>query len=461
MATASRTPSSWSGIIVKLLLRSLPLLAAAPLAAQTTTKVAVRPLPAPTATSRETVRSLAAVRQLANGNVLVNDQAGRRVLLMDSTLAVIGVVADSTSSTASAYGPRPGGLIAYRGDSTLFVDPASLSMLVIDPAGRIARVMAAPRPNDVQFLTGGPMGTPGFDAKGRLVYRAFSRPNFGPGRPAAGAPPVFPDSEAIVRFDLATRKLDTAAFFKVYRPKMNIERDSTGVRMTSFINPLPVVDEWVVMADGSIAIVRGRDYRVDFVSADGATTKGEKLPYDWQRLTDEDKAAFIDSTKAAMTRARAAGGAPGAGAGAGLGMGGGMGGAPQMVIRMDDRSGPGGPPPGAGGGAPREQIVMGGPPAGTQLPPLNFVAPSELPDYKPVFGPGAVRADADGNLWVRTIATKPTAGVVYEVIDRSGKLVDRVLVPSSSVIVGFGAGGVVYMGMRDSAGIHVQRTRIR
>jgi hypothetical protein len=388
--------------------------------------------------------------------VLVNDQVGRRVLLMDSTLKLLGVVADSTSSTASAYGPRPGGLIAYRGDSTLFVDPASLSMLVIDPAGKIARVMAAPRPSDVQLLTGGAGGTPGFDAKGRLVYRSFSRPMFGPGGPGAGAP-ALPDSEAIVRFDLASRKLDTAAFFKVYRPKMNVERDSTGgIRATSYINPLPLVDEWAVMADGSVAIVRGRDYRVEFISPDGTATKGDKLPYDWQRLSDDDKAAFIDSTKAAMTRARAAGGAAGA-IGGNTGFGVGPGGGQQMVIRMDvDR---GGPPPGAGGPGP--QIVMGGPPPGGQLLPLNFVSPSELPDYKPVFGPNSVRADADGRLWVRTIPTTATAGVVYEVIDRAGKLADRVLVPNGSVIVGFGAGGVVYLGMRDATGIHVQRTRVK
>jgi hypothetical protein len=444
---------------VKTLFRLIALvLAAPPLAAQTTPKVAVRPLPAPTATSTETVRSLAAVRQLPGGNVLVNDQAGRRVLLMDSTLKLIGVVADSTSSTASAYGARPGGLIPYRGDSTLFVDPASLSMLVIDPAGKIARVMAAPRPNDVAFLTGGPFGTPGFDARGRLVYRAFARPNFGPGGPGAGSPPVLPDSEAIVRFDLASRKLDTAGFFKVYRPRMNVERDSTGMRMTSINNPLPVVDEWAVMSDGSIAIVRGQDYRVDFISADGTRAKGEKVPYDWQRMSDDDKAAYIDSTKAAMTRARAAGGAAG-GTNAGFAMGaGGPGGGGQMVIRMDG-PGPGGPPPGARGG---EQIVMGGPPPGGGGPPaLNFVSPSELPDYKPVFGPNSVRADADGRLWVRTIPTKPTPGAVYEVIDRGGRLVDRVLVPSGAVIVGFGAGGVVYMGMRDASGIHVQRAQVK
>jgi hypothetical protein len=441
---------------VKILLKlASSLLAVGPLAAQSA-KLPVRPLPAPTATSSETVRSLAAVRQLANGNVLVNDQAGRRVLLMDSTLKLLGVVADSTSSTASAYGPRPGGLIAYRGDSTLFVDPASLSMLVIDPAGKIARVMAAPRPSDVQLLTGGAFGTPSFDAKGRLVYRSFSRPSFGPGGPAAGAPPVLPDSEAIVRFDLASRKLDTAGFFKVYRPKVNVERDSTGVRMTSYINPLPVVDEWAVLADGSIAIVRGRDYRVDFISPDGATTKGDKVPYEWQRLSDDDKAAYIDSTKAAMTRARAAGSA--AGGNAGFAMGGGPGGGGQMVIRTEDR-GPGGAPP--GGGGPGQQIVIGGPPPGGQLPPLTFVSPSELPDYKPVFGPNSVRADADGRLWVRTIPTTPTAGVVYEVIDRTGKLADRVLVPNGSVIVGFGTGGVVYLGMRDSAGVHVQRAHVK
>ena len=436
----------------------LLLVVAAPLAAQSA-RLPIRPLPAPTATSTETVRSLAAVRHLPNGGVLVNDQAGRRVLLLDSTLTLVGVVADSTSNTQSAYGPRPGGLIPYRGDSTLFVDPASLSMLVIDPAGKLSRVMAAPRANDVQFLAGGPFGTPGFDAQGRLIYRAFSRPGMMMrGEQGMMTPPVFPDSEPLVRFDLASRKLDTAAFFKVYRPKMDIQRDSTGIRMSSIVNPLPVVDEWAVMSDGSIAIVRGQDYRVDFITADGARTKGEKLPYDWQRLSDDDKAKFVDSAKVAMERARAAGGATGA-AGAAGGFIGGGGGGGQMVIRMDTREG--GPPPGGAPGGNRENIVMnGGPPAGAQMPALTMVAPSELPDYKPVFGPNSVRADADGRLWVRTIPTKPVNGVVYEVIDRSGKLVDRVLVPSTSVIVGFGKGGIVYMGTRDQAGIHVQRTRL-
>ena len=93
-----------------------------------------------------------------------------------------------------------------------------------------------------------------------------------------------------------------------------------------------------------------------------------------------------------------------------------------------------------------------------QVPPVNMVPISELPDYKPVFGNGSVKADMDGRLWVRTIPTKPTpGGAIYDVIDKDGKLVDRIQVPAGTTIAGFGKGGVVYLGVRDTTGIHVQR----
>jgi hypothetical protein len=92
------------------------------------------------------------------------------------------------------------------------------------------------------------------------------------------------------------------------------------------------------------------------------------------------------------------------------------------------------------------------------VPPVNMVPISELPDYKPVFGNGSVRADMDGRLWVRTIATKPTTGgAIYDVVDKDGKLVDRIQVPPGTTIAGFGKGGIVYLGQRDASGIHVQR----
>ena len=420
-------------------------------------KVPIRQLGTPVATSSEVLGSLAAVRHLPNGNVLVNDQARRRVLLLDPQLNVISVVADSTSNTASAYGARPGGLIAYRGDSTLFVDPASLSMLVIDPAGKIVRTIAAPRPSDVAFLSGGAMGNPGFDSQGRLIYRTmdfgrFQRPQ--PGQPFT--PPTPPDSSALVRFDLATRKLDTVGFFKIPKANVSMSQDANGgMRVQVTVNPLPVVDEWAVMSDGSVAFVRGRDYHVEYISADGAKTVAEKIPYDWQRMTDDDKQRFLDSAKVAIEKQRAAMAANGgiAGAAARGGLEGAMGAvAGGMTITM--RPGGEGPPRVEAGGGP------GGPAGGP--PPVVMVPASELPDYKPVFGSGAVKADMQDRLWVRTIPTKvSTGGAVYEVIDRSGKLVDRVQVPAGTTIAGFGKDGVVYLGMRDDKGLHIQRAVVK
>jgi hypothetical protein len=437
----------------------------------TTPKIPVRQLPTATATSTDSIGSVAAVRQLPNGNVLLNDQARRRIVLLDPNMKVIGLIADSTSTTNNAYGVRPGGMISYRGDSTLFIDPAGLSMLVIDPSGKIIRTMAAPRANDVNFLTGGAAGNPGFDTDGRLVYRTvdfgFGRgrgPGPQPGQPFV--PPAPPDSSALVRFDLATRKLDTVGFFKIPKSNISMTQDANGrMNVSITMNPLPVVDDWAVMSDGTVAFVRGSDYHVDFIGAGGVKRSAEKIPYEWQRMNDDDKSRFLDSAKAAIERTRAAVAAGGPGADAAMrqgmeamGMGGG-GGTP-MIITM----GPGGP----GGAAPPQRGGDGGgrgagaPPAGGgggfQVPPINMVPISELPDYKPVFGNGSVRADMDGRLWVRTIPTKPTpGGAIYDVIDKEGKLVDKIQVPAGTTIAGFGKGGIVYLGVRDASGIHVQR----
>jgi len=428
----------------------------------TASKITTRQLPKAMATSTDSIGSVAAVRQLPNGNVLVNDQARRRVIMLDKDMKLVGVVADSTSSTANAYGVRPGGLLAYRGDSTLFIDAASLSMLVIDQNGKIIRTMAAPRPNDVNFLTGGIAGNPGFDSKGRLIYRVmdfgFGRggPRPEPGKPFV--PPTPPDSSALVRFDLATRKLDTAGFFKIAKTNVQMSQDANGgMRVSVSVNPLPVVDEWAVMSDGTVAFLRGQDYHVDFIDAAGAKTSAEKIPYEWQRMTDDDKQRFLDSAKVAIEKQRATmmagGAAPGRGGmDAAANILGGAGGGGQMVVTM--RGGDGGPPRvEMGGGGPGR---AGGPPG--EMPPVNMVPISDLPDYKPVFGNGAVKPDMDGHLWVRTIPTKPTTGgAIYDVIDRGGKLVDRVQVPAGTTIAGFGAGGIVYLGSRDTSGLHIQR----
>ena len=451
--------------ILSLTLIALTAAASEPSSAQSLPPV--RQLGPVTAVAKEPLGAVTTVRHLPDGRVLVNDIVGRRVVMFDSALSLVSVVADTTSATANAYGVQPGGLIAYRGDSTLFVDPASLSMLLIDPSGKIARVMAAPRANGVGFLVGGPFGNPGFDPKGRLVYRA--PPSFAGFRPGPGASgnrlpqlPPFPDSAALVRFDLATRQTDTATFFKT--PKFNLTMTQSpdgGVRVTTTTNPLPQGDDWALLPDGTIALVRTKDFHVDWLNPDGTTTASPKIPFQWERLTDEAKVAFVDSAKIAIEKQRASGQF-------GRDVGG-----PQLLTRTVDAAA--GPPrrDGAGGSdAPRTGSAPGGNTTvtttagpgggafGGQLPPLTMVAPSELPDYKPAFTPGSTRADTDGNLWIRT-SQNVDARPVYDIINRKGELVDRVQLPANRVLAGFGSGGVVYLAVRDGATAHLEKARVK
>jgi hypothetical protein len=200
-----------------------------------------------------------------------------------------------------------------------------------------------------------------------------------------------------------------------------------------------------VTDDGTIAIIRGRDYHIDWIDADNHVTSTGKIPFDWQRLSDEDKVAVIDSAKAAMEASRAkamAGGGPTV-------VGPGAGGGP-VVMSFNIAGG------GDVGAAKRGAAES----ALSNMPPLNFVAPSELPDYRPAITAGSAKADMDGNLWIRTSATRKgaVAGPIYDVVNRKGELVDRVQIPSGRQIIGFGKGGVVFMLARDDKGAWIERT---
>lgn len=433
------------------------LLVVAAVAAEAQQRPPVRQLGATVGKSTETFVNVTGVRPLANGSLLVNDVAGRRLVLFNPQLTSFTLIADSTSATANAYGGRTGGLAGYKGDSSIFVDPASLSMLVIDPTGKVARVISVPRAQDANMLAS-PIGNPVLAPNGKLVYRAQPQMMFGGGQrtitiggggsganPGAFLPPEIPDSAPVLRIDLATRVVDTIGYIKTPKIKMDVQRDDNGgMRMSSIINPLPVVDDWAMTPDGAVAFVRGSDYHIDWINLDGTKSSSPKVPFDWQRMTDEDKVTFMDSVKAARARQAAA--------------------APTATL-------PGGafPVPNGGGGSPNIQIFAGpggpgGGPGRGGAPQFSqtFISASELPDYKPPFFAGSTRADTEGNLWIRTIPTTSVAGgPVYDVINRKGELVDRVQIPAGRTIVGFGAGGAVYMVNRDGSAVTVERASVK
>jgi len=421
-----------------------------------TSRPAIRPIGAVAATSAEPLGLVNNIRALPGGKLLVNDMSGRRVLLMDSTFTVLKVVADTTPGNPNSYGGGVASLIAFRGDSTLFVDAQSLSMLVIDTNGEVVRVMSVPRAQDAMMLAAGGIGAGAFYSSGHLVYRGMPniRMNVVNGVPQMGA---LPDTMPITRVNLQTRVVDTVGFVKIPISLPNISRSEDGkMSVTIEVNPLPVVDEWAVTPNGDVAFVRGRDYHVDWVEANGTRRSSPKMAFDWKRLTDEDKTRLADSVKTLLDKQAAANPGQGAAMATAFGsmMGGGAAaGAPRMQVMIRAEGGP----PGAGGPTRAPQVTA---------PKINVVSPSQLPDYQPPFFATSTRADADGNLWVLTIPTKPQpAGSVYDVINGKGEVTERVLIPEGRTVLGFGPGGVVYLAKRATEGTTtattIERARVK
>lgn len=457
--------------------------------------------------STEQLGSITTVRHLPDGRILLNDGQRRRLLLMDSTLKTVGVVLDSLTEVQNAYGTRAGSLIPYRGDSTLFVDAATYAMLVIDGEGKIARVRSVPRAQDASYIaqqnTQWPV--PAFDGAGRLVYRVpaqATQPTF---RPSGNVPyfPQQPDSALVVGINLDTRKLDTLGAVKIQRSVQSITRSEYGMEVRSAQVPLPLLDDFAVLSDGTLAFVRGRDFRIDYRAPDGTMTSSEKLAFPWVRMTEEDKIKFADSVKAVLVKNAQRNFtqemiiwsnllnkpypatfkvAEGAEVPSGFpkdwilptGMK-----FPANYVFACPPSVPGAP------SAPTPSAAAGGPAPTPGAPPCSrnefanwygngytppaptyrtptLIPASELPDYRPPISAGSVRADMDDNLWIRTIQMKPMpGGTIYDIVNRKGELNDRIQLPVGYTLVGFGPGKLVYLSMRDASGLHLARVRLR
>lgn len=368
------------------------------------TSIPVRQIKGITTSDTTVLMGIAAVRHLPGGKVLVNDPTKRQIILFDSTLKHTRIVADTSTNTPNTYGltPSTGGMIPYVGDSTLFIDNQSLAFLVIDPKGEITRIMAPTRASDLRYISSAPFGMSGFDAKGRLIYKTERRPPNSAYAPYTGTPGsttmVMPDSAPLMRQDLDRRSVDTIGFLKIPLSKRMNVTISNGMSSFLVINPLPTADEWALLPDGTVAIVRGQDYHIDWLGADGKITSSPKMPFDWKRISPEEKQQIIDSVKKSEA---------------------------DRIAKI--------PPP---------------PPGSFVFPrPIAVIEPSELPDFYPPVRQGQVRADNDGRIWIlpSTSTAAANGGLVYDVVNREGTVVERVQLPKGRTLVGFGPTDVIYM----------------
>lgn len=70
--------------------------------------------------------------------------------------------------------------------------------------------------------------------------------------------------------------------------------------------------------------------------------------------------------------------------------------------------------------------------------------------------------DRDGNIWILpSTSAGAKGGLLYDVVNPMGELVERVQLPADRDIAGFGPDGVVYLSHREAPGrVFIERTRI-
>ncbi|MDQ8164590.1 MAG: hypothetical protein P3A28_02380 [Gemmatimonadota bacterium] len=385
--------------------RSLRIAAAAVLVAAPVVAAAQRPLTLskPESEYGEPFTAISGIRELKDGRVLVADARDKTLQLIDLRSGAATAVGREGSGPGE-YG-LPMRLVPLPGDSTALFDAGNQRYLTIHPdgkTGRDFRLEAATPPAGGEGGRGGRGGIVlgglsiprGFDARGNIYYEGmpFSLNDAGE--------MVSADSVAVLRFDRAARRVDTVAYRKVVKANAQVSggRGNMNVRIGTG-NPLSPADDWAVLPDGRVAVLRASDYHLDVFSAASRKTSGAPVPYEKIRV-DAAVKKMIEDQRARNSR---------------------------NAVRMTVD---------AGSGGTRRSTEIGGARPG-EIPPLT-----DWPDVMPPFLANAAVARPNSEVWVlRT--RKPGDDIpTYDVFDAAGRVIGKVALPKDHRLIGFGQGTV-------------------
>jgi hypothetical protein len=394
---------------------------------------------APSAKTSTTLGGILGVRELSDGRLLVNDAARRQIKIFDATLANATIAQDSVDGTSNSYGPRAARILRYLGDSTLFTELVTRDVTVLDHNGRFVRAMAPPTYKDPDMPGGYAPPFPqavAMDHKGRLFGLAGTRIRAGG---------LVADTTLILRADLESRQVDVAGAVHHGGSRLRNDPPIDGKRVVTVVRqPVNVEDSWAVLSDGTVAFVRGQDYRVDWILPDGTKSTTPKMSFDWKRLTDADKQKLADSARAVSDSLNAARNA-------------------RVNSNPTGGRGDGAPVIGAPPGQGRSNGGAAAPGQQGSIQRTEFVPLSEMPDYYPPIRENSSMADLDGNLWIlpTTSAQSQRGELVYDVVNPQLGLFRRVRLPVGRSVAGFGKGAVVYLQFGDrTKGFYLERVKL-
>jgi hypothetical protein len=347
-----------------------------------------RSLGEPTGRFNQPFTRISGVRELADGRLIVADQSEKTVFLIDSGLTAARPLA------RQGQGPLeyafPAAVLPFPGDSTLISDLIQRRLLVLDPAGEPVRTINLPPSLGFGTELKG-------DGQGNMYTRANALPD--PAQMSSGPP----DSAALLRWNLVSGRIDTVA--TVGLPQA--ESGASGGNFFMMVHPMTPADDWAVTPSGWIGLARHTPFSVDWIGADGGQTRGATIPYEPVAVVEADKEEYqrAQQERGSMRMTMQEGGG---------------------AVSISEGPAPSGPPPG--------------------MPERKW------PTHKPPFLEQSVLAGPGQQLWI--LRTQPAGQALagYDVVDSTGKVMERVTVPVNSRIMGFGV-STVYVVRTDEDGL--------
>jgi hypothetical protein len=346
----------------------------------------IRDLPKPIREIEDPFSLIISARELRPGQLLVSDGVETQVSLVDFARG------SKTPLGRNGAGPGeytvPAALFRIRGDSLWILDGAGAAGRIVsfgpDLKAGATFGLTLFNQQDTTIVQGAMFA----DLRGRIYSTAMKF------RMAGGGVEI-PDSMDLVWFDPrgASRTARTQ-IAKVRTPstgKQDIQNQGGNIKVTTPFPGLVPADAWAAFPDGRIAIVRGANYRVEFILPNGTRPPPTIIAYERYKVTEEDKKAELDFIRKQTAQQMA------------------------MMKKMM--------------------------PANVTLEVTVAPPPSWPAEYPPLALLGALPAP-NGELWVRRSIPARIDRERWDVVSQAGKLVARWQLPPKTSLVAIGAGSV-------------------
>ena len=348
--------------------------------------------------------SVNAIRARPDGSLLVADGTGGELVLLDLDLGTRTVVGGRGQGPGEYQAPSR--VWPLPGDSTLLLDFGNNRLTVLTPD----LAFGATRPMlEIDPAAGVLMLNPqAIDASGRMYTTNGFSMNL-PGTGAGGGSGS--DSIPVVRATLDDLSPDTVATLAPRSTSRVEMRSNQGNRMVTMQRtPYSASDSWGVAPDGSVAVARAADYRLEWISSDGSMRIGAPVAWDAVPVGQAEKEAWVgeQSSRTVQTATFVTGGGSGASRAAGM------------------------------AGAAARTMAFGG--------ASDDVDDYEWPETLPPFT-GSILVDPEGRAWLRR--HQPAgAPFLYDIFTPDAEHAGVVKMAEGHTVMGF-ADGVVYATFRD------------